>query len=679
MELSQFLPREVKIEMISLEREREREQNTCKHYSRALTTILISAFLMLAVTAVMPITPVRAVSTWYVDPSGTNDGSHGTGPGANAFKTIQYAINDGRVSSGDTIQVAAGLYQEDITISKSLTLQGAGRTTTTILRNTATDSVVLIQANNVKITGFKIDGGSGPPYPCTSLVGVAYGAVLYENVEVSNCHLTGASRRAVRMWPGAPNIGHGYKVNDNIIEHFGGTPGLMGTGMTFGNALDVEAKGNTIRNSEPYSSIGAQYGGYAIYFMDYTGGTVEDNTISDCYYGIVLNSVVEETWVRSNTITECHRGILTGEIFAKLHITDNSITTRRDPFNPAAAKFKDEQGILIGGDGDFYDSSPPYPYQVDNLQHEVSGNTVTGTKTTDSIGIGVMPGWWDKDYGASGTFTGNDVSGYSTGLKVYGTYAAYAGSTEDMTSHVHVSFAFNNIVDCTTDAAVDTVWSGAAGGIDAENNWWGADTGPDTISDRYDYDPWLCVDVEGGLSETVSGDGTVDATDEADISVVIDAVGDHTVTCVEYANNPDSAFSNEIGKYYDVSLDDDTNVNSLTIRFYYTDADIAGRVESSLKMYWWDKTTSTWELCSDQTLHTEAVDGYSGYIEVTIDTTTEPDLDYLANDPPFGPAGNPKPVGGEVFTIDKLILLAPYVAAMLVIATGAVLIKRHRY
>ena len=92
---------------------------------------------------------------------GTDDGTHGTGPDAAALKTIQYAINDGRVGNGDTINVAAGTYQEDITINKSLTLQGAGRTTTTILRKTSTDQVVDIEANDVTITGLKIDGGSG--------------------------------------------------------------------------------------------------------------------------------------------------------------------------------------------------------------------------------------------------------------------------------------------------------------------------------------------------------------------------------------------------------------------------------------------------------------------------------------------------------------------------------------
>ncbi len=659
---------------------------THKHYNKALTAILIIGFLTLAITASMPITLVRAANTWYVDPLGTDDGSHGAGTGADAFKTIQYAINDGRVSGGDTIQVAAGLYQQDITIDKSLTLQGAGRTTTTILRNTATDTVVLIQADNVKVTGFKIDGGGSAPYQCNYLVRLAWDP-LYENAEVSDCHLTDAAYNAVEMWPDSPHIGHVYKVNDNIIEHFGSAylpsyphPTFIGVGIGFGRALDVEAKRNTIRNSEPSSLAGTQYGGYAIYFMDYSGGTVEGNVITDMLYGIVLNSIVEETWVNDNTISDTHRGILTGEVFAKFHVTDNSITTRRDPSNPASAKYKDEQGILIGGDGDWYDSSPPYDYEVDNLQHEVSGNTVTGTKTTDSIGIGVMPGWWDKDYGASGTFTGNNVNGYSIGLKVYGTYAAYDGSTEDMTSYVHVSFAANNIVDCTTDATVDTVWSGAVGGIDAENNWWGSDTGPDTISDRYDYDPWINSEVEGVTSETVSGDGTVDATDKADIFVDVDATGDHTVTCVEYADNPDSAFGGEIGKYYDVSIDDDTNVNSLTLKFYYTDAEIAGLDESSLTMKYYDKITSTWKECSDQTLHmTSDIAGYSGYIEVTITTLTDPDLAYLASDPPFGPCGNPHAiVGGEVFIVDKLAILTPYLMMAIVVLTAATVIIKKR-
>ena len=70
-------------------------------------------------------------ATWYVDGNlGTDDASHGTGPGADAFLTIQYAINT--IDADDTINVAAGTYNEDLTIEKSLTLQGAGAAVTSI-------------------------------------------------------------------------------------------------------------------------------------------------------------------------------------------------------------------------------------------------------------------------------------------------------------------------------------------------------------------------------------------------------------------------------------------------------------------------------------------------------------------------------------------------------------------
>ena len=71
-------------------------------------------------------------STWYVDGTlGTDDISHGTGNGTAAFKTIHYAINS--ASANDTINVAAGAYDEDLTIEKSLTIQGAGDATRLIL------------------------------------------------------------------------------------------------------------------------------------------------------------------------------------------------------------------------------------------------------------------------------------------------------------------------------------------------------------------------------------------------------------------------------------------------------------------------------------------------------------------------------------------------------------------
>ena len=65
---------------------------------------------------------------WYVNGElGVDNGSHGTGPGPSAFKTIRYGLNS--AASGDTINIAASyasgtFYDEKLTISKSISLVG---------------------------------------------------------------------------------------------------------------------------------------------------------------------------------------------------------------------------------------------------------------------------------------------------------------------------------------------------------------------------------------------------------------------------------------------------------------------------------------------------------------------------------------------------------------------------
>ena len=189
--------------------------------------------------------------------------------------------------------------------------------------------------------------------------------------------------------------------------------------------------------------------------------------------------------------------------------------------------------------------------------------------------------------------------------------------------------------------------------VTAEKNWWGpggTDAGKgepgaggnNDVQGNVDYDPWLHAGVEGATNETVIGSGTVDARDEADTLVTFSATGNYTVLCAEYTDNPQDSFSTEIGKYYDVSINSTIGVISpLTIKFYYTDSDIAGFIESELRMYYW--TGSSWVVCDldAQTLHTDDLNSYSGYIEVTITTDSNPSLSDLEFDLPFLPAATP--------------------------------------
>ena len=214
-----------------------------------------------------------------------------------------------------------------------------------------------------------------------------------------------------------------------------------------------------------------------------------------------------------------------------------------------------------------------------------------------------------------------------------------------------VSLHFNNFLRQIRTSPYKTVANSAtdASILDATRNWWGSASGPidNNVSTYVNYTPWINASIRNAAFKiTGAGTDNFNATVPADTYVTKVGSGTPTMTCALYAGNPQAALANGTGKYYDVSINSTSGVTSLTIKFYYTDADIHGFVESNLKMYYWNKTTTphAWKICSNQTLYTTSdVPGYSGYIKVTISNTTDPNLSHLASDLPFGPVGPPLP------------------------------------
>jgi hypothetical protein len=70
------------------------------------------------------------------------------------YSKIQQAIS--AASEGDTIQVGAGTYQENLTITKRLTLQGEGKDKVTIQ-----GTVTILSTKLVTLSGFTVKGGQG--------------------------------------------------------------------------------------------------------------------------------------------------------------------------------------------------------------------------------------------------------------------------------------------------------------------------------------------------------------------------------------------------------------------------------------------------------------------------------------------------------------------------------------
>src|ERR1035437_5377257 len=99
-----------------------------------------------------------AATNYFVDPIGTDNASFGTTTGSGAFKTIQYAI-DSATTTGDTIDIATGIYPEKLLISgkTNLTLQGHGVGSLIEPASQASSAgITIMNSNGLKIQDLKI-------------------------------------------------------------------------------------------------------------------------------------------------------------------------------------------------------------------------------------------------------------------------------------------------------------------------------------------------------------------------------------------------------------------------------------------------------------------------------------------------------------------------------------------
>jgi hypothetical protein len=98
----------------------------------------------------------HAASTWYVDVHATapGDGSHGS-----PYTSIQYAIDQTSVMSGDTLLVAPGDYVENVDMHyKSLTVRSIAGSEVTTIRPAQAGNVVYMTGDPAELDGFTITG-----------------------------------------------------------------------------------------------------------------------------------------------------------------------------------------------------------------------------------------------------------------------------------------------------------------------------------------------------------------------------------------------------------------------------------------------------------------------------------------------------------------------------------------
>lgn len=213
----------------------------------------------------------------FVNGATGNNAAGGDTP-ATAKKTIQAAVT--QVSAGGTVNVAAGTYNEDVTLTKTLALLGAGMGTTTISGPSGgPGATVAVTKPNTLIDGFTItrDGNAVETWngPLNS-IGVSISGS--GTAEVRNSTMTG-NRTGIDI-----NNSSGNYVHDNVIAD-------NRTGMIFRNVTGNETVvRNLITNNWTLGIVFLDASvGTNVPLQTASSSTFSRNDISGNWYGGVVD------------------------------------------------------------------------------------------------------------------------------------------------------------------------------------------------------------------------------------------------------------------------------------------------------------------------------------------------------------------------------------------------------
>ncbi len=481
-------------------------------------------------------------ANWYVDPSGTDNGSHGTTSGTGAFKTIGYALGFGTLANGDVIKVGAGTYIEsNLIVSKSVTIQGMGATRNDVIivpaaedgnvdfafASTAQNGFI-IRANGVYIKKLTINGRGNPALTAGKnnfRAGIVTDDLsgTWNNLHVDDVYIKYTYRRGISVFPtdvigtlienskveyvafnqGMYLAGQSQAINNNISYCFQGivqaldasTPPLSGL---------IKASGNTLSHIGNFAGCYGYPSGQprAIQFdpMDPVFRTVEikDNIIDDLgsvgnagTIGIYTRRANSSSIIENNIITlasgASHSGsggsqsvgLLLGWSYT------NGFNVRLNQVYTSGYGL----GMLIFAAGS---SATPMILENNTLTSSSSLHAEAGDGTGIYVANQYLFGSTNKNESYVIIQNHNAISGFQHGIDVEKVGAVVQPITV---------IAHNNAIT-SNPTGIDA--STLPTSIDVINNWWGSAAGPfhpvlnplgdpgTAVTNNESFIPWWC-------------------------------------------------------------------------------------------------------------------------------------------------------------------------------------------
>ncbi len=498
-------------------------------------TLLLSALAFVAMGLVLSAADAEqaAADTAMVHVDGDlGEDSEICGTVVSPCRTIHYAIAS-RVDAGGVVSVAAGTYVEQVVITRALTLRGTGEETviqspdvlTASFSSGADDNYPIVYVNDtddVIIEDLVVDGAS-KGHNNDRFVGVGYhnAGGTVEAVEIKDVHESSLSAVGRAMGLYAYNQDgvsrhitvsnceiHGFEKNGLALQAESATP------LT----LDVRQNRITGRGT---STLTVQNG--VVVHAPLGSGIVQGNTVESIAYdnadnpgsGEAATSILNyhaALDIKGNTIREGHVGIY--NIDAAAEISENTLEIEKvgaygfgiiasDPPQVVPSPFGQEDTRVEA----FGEASS----QASPLDVTLSGNvlTFTGADNDETVAIEAKAGYGPDNLNL--VVRSNSVTGFGVGIKMW---QCESGCHDDPGTFTKLQVSYNRIAG--NDIGLSSNVHGL--GVDAMNNWWGCNQGPDHDDcdnvagvGAVDANPWLVLGLEADPS-TVMVDGTSTVT-----------------------------------------------------------------------------------------------------------------------------------------------------------------------